>query len=95
MSFVGPLQPQVAIKSFPVEPIRALIADPEGSYLIGGGISGDIFFWEVRAFAIDFFFYGKTLATFGEQIVVIAAFCALCVLFRKVMVVFSCFGNFF
>uniref|UniRef100_A0A0E0EAD2 Uncharacterized protein n=1 Tax=Oryza meridionalis TaxID=40149 RepID=A0A0E0EAD2_9ORYZ len=39
-------KPQVAVKSFPVEPIRALIADPEGSYLIGGGISGDIFFWE-------------------------------------------------
>ncbi|EEE67006.1 hypothetical protein OsJ_23925 [Oryza sativa Japonica Group] len=49
MSFVGPLKPQVAVKSFPVEPIRALIADPEGSYLIGGGISGDIFFWEVAS----------------------------------------------
>uniref|UniRef100_A0A0E0Q730 Uncharacterized protein n=1 Tax=Oryza rufipogon TaxID=4529 RepID=A0A0E0Q730_ORYRU len=42
-------KPQVAVKSFPVEPIRALIADPEGSYLIGGGISGDIFFWEVAS----------------------------------------------
>ncbi|PNT76362.1 hypothetical protein BRADI_1g47490v3 [Brachypodium distachyon] len=40
-------KPQVAVKSFPTEPIRALIADPEGSYLIGGGVSGDIFFWEV------------------------------------------------
>ncbi|EAZ03579.1 hypothetical protein OsI_25715 [Oryza sativa Indica Group] len=59
-------KPQVAVKSFPVEPIRALIADPEGSYLIGGGISGDIFFWEVRAFAIDFFFYG-VLAIEDEQ----------------------------
>lgn len=39
----------MAVKSFPVEPIRALIADPEGSYLIGGGISGDIFFWEVAS----------------------------------------------
>ncbi|XP_040381642.1 protein ROOT INITIATION DEFECTIVE 3-like isoform X2 [Oryza brachyantha] len=42
-------KPQVAVKSFPVEPIRALIADPEGSYLIGGGVSGDIFFWEVAS----------------------------------------------
>ncbi|KAG8046915.1 hypothetical protein GUJ93_ZPchr0008g13701 [Zizania palustris] len=42
-------RPQVAVKSFPVEPIRALIADTEGSYLIGGGISGDIFLWEVSS----------------------------------------------
>lgn len=42
-------KPQVAVKSFPAEPIRALIADPEGSYLIGGGVSGDIFFWEVAS----------------------------------------------
>ncbi|KAF0908561.1 hypothetical protein E2562_026348 [Oryza meyeriana var. granulata] len=42
-------KPQVAVKSFPVEPIRALITDPEGSYLIGGGVSGDIFFWEVAS----------------------------------------------
>ncbi|XP_047073359.1 protein ROOT INITIATION DEFECTIVE 3 isoform X1 [Lolium rigidum] len=42
-------KPQVAVKSFPAEPIRVLIADPEGNYLIGGGISGDIFFWEVAS----------------------------------------------
>ncbi|XP_037459771.1 protein ROOT INITIATION DEFECTIVE 3-like isoform X2 [Triticum dicoccoides] len=42
-------KPQVAVKSFPAEPIRALIADPEGNYLIGGGVSGDIFFWEVAS----------------------------------------------
>ncbi|KAM3212229.1 hypothetical protein ACQJBY_065354 [Aegilops geniculata] len=40
---------KVAVKSFPAEPIRALIADPEGNYLIGGGVSGDIFFWEVAS----------------------------------------------
>ena len=44
------LQPQVAVKSFPAEPIRALLADQEGSYLIGGGSNGNLFLWEVRAF---------------------------------------------
>jgi hypothetical protein len=39
----------VAVKSFPAEPIRALIADQEGSYLIGGGSNGNMFLWEVRA----------------------------------------------
>ncbi|KAL6599155.1 hypothetical protein ACP70R_046019 [Stipagrostis hirtigluma subsp. patula] len=41
--------PQVAVKSFPAEPIHALIADPEGSYLIGGGSNGNIFLWEVAS----------------------------------------------
>jgi hypothetical protein len=40
----------VAVKSFPAEPIRALLADQEGSYLIGGGSNGNLFLWEVRAF---------------------------------------------
>ena len=44
------LQAQVAAKSFPAEPIRALVADQEGSYLIGGGSNGNLFLWEVRAF---------------------------------------------
>ena len=43
------MQPQVAVKSFPAEPIRAFIADPEGSYLIGGGGNGNMFLWEVRS----------------------------------------------
>ncbi|KAJ1294024.1 hypothetical protein BS78_01G114500 [Paspalum vaginatum] len=42
-------KPQVAIKSFPADPIRALIADEEGSYLIGGGSNGNIFLWEVSS----------------------------------------------
>ncbi|CAD6271177.1 unnamed protein product [Miscanthus lutarioriparius] len=42
-------QPQVAVKSFPAEPIRALIADQEGSYLIGGGSNGNMFLWEVSS----------------------------------------------
>uniref|UniRef100_A0A8R7VEN5 WD repeat-containing protein 18 n=1 Tax=Triticum urartu TaxID=4572 RepID=A0A8R7VEN5_TRIUA len=42
-------KPQVAVKSFPAEPIRALIADPEGNYLIGGGGAGGLFFLEVAS----------------------------------------------
>ncbi|CAD6265671.1 unnamed protein product [Miscanthus lutarioriparius] len=42
-------KPQVAVKSFPAEPIRALIADQEGSYLIGGGSNGNMFLWEVSS----------------------------------------------
>nr|CAB3482671.1 unnamed protein product [Digitaria exilis] len=42
-------KPQVAVKSFPAEPIRALIADQEGSYLIGGGSNGNLFLWEVAS----------------------------------------------
>ncbi|CAD6244729.1 unnamed protein product [Miscanthus lutarioriparius] len=38
-------KPQVAVKSFPAERIRALIADQEGSYLIGGGSNGNMFLW--------------------------------------------------
>ncbi|GAB4845533.1 hypothetical protein Ancab_038938 [Ancistrocladus abbreviatus] len=40
-------KPQVEVKSFPVEPIKPLVANSEGTYLIGGGASGYIYFWEV------------------------------------------------
>ncbi|GAB4845536.1 hypothetical protein Ancab_038941 [Ancistrocladus abbreviatus] len=39
-------KPQVEVKSFPVEPIKPLVANSEGTYLIGGGASGYIYFWE-------------------------------------------------
>ncbi|TVU46444.1 hypothetical protein EJB05_05983 [Eragrostis curvula] len=42
-------KPQVAVKSFPAEPIQVLIADPEGSYLIGGGGKGNLFLWQVAS----------------------------------------------
>ncbi|GJN03824.1 hypothetical protein PR202_ga21308 [Eleusine coracana subsp. coracana] len=42
-------KPQVAVKSFPAEPIHVLIADPEGTYLIGGGGKGNIYLWEVAS----------------------------------------------
>ncbi|KAG2329559.1 hypothetical protein Bca4012_020888 [Brassica carinata] len=40
-------KPQVEVKSFPVESITALAANSEGTYIVGGGASGDIFLWEV------------------------------------------------
>ncbi|XWS14714.1 hypothetical protein CRYUN_Cryun35bG0032400 [Craigia yunnanensis] len=40
-------KPQGQIKSFPAEPIKPLAANSEGSYIVGGGSSGDIYLWEV------------------------------------------------
>ncbi|CAN8278377.1 unnamed protein product [Cochlearia groenlandica] len=40
-------KPQVEVKSFPVESINSIVANSEGTYLVGGGISGDIYLWEV------------------------------------------------
>ncbi|CAF2110506.1 hypothetical protein HID58_081777 [Brassica napus] len=40
-------KPQAEVKSFPVESITALTANSEGTYIVGGGASGDIFIWEV------------------------------------------------
>ncbi|CAE6075581.1 unnamed protein product [Arabidopsis arenosa] len=40
-------KPQAEVRSFPVEPIKALVANNEGTYLVGGGNSGDIYLWEV------------------------------------------------
>lgn len=41
------MQPHVEVKSFPAEPIKPLIANSDGTYLVGGGLSGDIYLWEV------------------------------------------------
>ncbi|XVF36291.1 hypothetical protein REPUB_Repub19eG0045500 [Reevesia pubescens] len=40
-------KPQAEVKSFPAEPIKPLAANSEGSYIVGGGSSGDIYLWEV------------------------------------------------
>jgi pre-rRNA-processing protein IPI3 len=37
----------VEVKCFPEEPIKPLVANSEGTYLVGGGLSGNIYFWEV------------------------------------------------
>lgn len=37
------------VKSFPAEPIKPLAANREGTYIAGGGLSGDIYFWEVAS----------------------------------------------
>ncbi|OAY22940.1 protein ROOT INITIATION DEFECTIVE 3 [Manihot esculenta] len=38
---------QVEVKSFPEEPINPLVANSEGAYIVGGGLSGNIYLWEV------------------------------------------------
>jgi pre-rRNA-processing protein IPI3 len=40
-------KPQVDAKSFPAEPINPLVSNSEGTYIIGGGVKGDIYLWEV------------------------------------------------
>ncbi|KAE8661595.1 Basic helix-loop-helix DNA-binding superfamily protein [Hibiscus syriacus] len=40
-------KPQAQVKSFPVEHIKPLAANSLGSYIVGGGSSDDIYFWEV------------------------------------------------
>ncbi|KAB1220216.1 Protein ROOT INITIATION DEFECTIVE 3 [Morella rubra] len=42
-------KPQVEVKSFPAEGIKPLAANREGTYIVGGGVSGDIFLWEVAS----------------------------------------------
>ncbi|KAF6145760.1 hypothetical protein GIB67_016209 [Kingdonia uniflora] len=39
-------RPQPEVKSFPAEPIKALVSNSDGAYIIGGGASGNIFVWE-------------------------------------------------
>ncbi|KAI7733980.1 hypothetical protein M8C21_001403 [Ambrosia artemisiifolia] len=40
-------KPQVEVKSFPAEAINPLACNSEGTYIVGGGVSGDIYLWEV------------------------------------------------
>ncbi|KAL8513870.1 hypothetical protein ACS0TY_013112 [Phlomoides rotata] len=40
-------KPQVEVRSFPAEPIKPLACNSQGTYIAGGGVSGDIYFWEV------------------------------------------------
>ncbi|MCL7051739.1 hypothetical protein MKW94_020119 [Papaver nudicaule] len=37
------------VKSFPAEPISPLVSYADGTYIIGGGSSGNIFLWEVSS----------------------------------------------
>ncbi|KAK7340711.1 hypothetical protein VNO77_21421 [Canavalia gladiata] len=39
---------QVEVKSFPAEPIKPLAANHPGTFIAGGGLSGDIYLWEVE-----------------------------------------------
>ncbi|KAI3687130.1 hypothetical protein L1987_80821 [Smallanthus sonchifolius] len=40
-------KPQVEVKSFPAEAINPLACNSEGTYIAGGGVSGEIYLWEV------------------------------------------------
>ncbi|KAJ7958170.1 protein ROOT INITIATION DEFECTIVE 3-like [Quillaja saponaria] len=42
-------KPQVDVKSFPAEPIKPLAANHQGTYVVGGGLSGNIYLWEVAS----------------------------------------------
>ncbi|KAK1554006.1 hypothetical protein Q3G72_006528 [Acer saccharum] len=41
-------KPQAAVKSFPSEPIKPFASNSVGTYIVGGGQSGDIYLWEVE-----------------------------------------------
>lgn len=40
-------KPQIEVKSFPAEAINPLACNSDGTYIVGGGLSGDIYLWEV------------------------------------------------
>ncbi|PKA57327.1 Guanine nucleotide-binding protein subunit beta-like protein B [Apostasia shenzhenica] len=42
-------KPQVQVRSFPVEPVGPLVSNSDGSYFIGGGLSGHIYLWELAS----------------------------------------------
>nr|GLL18249.1 protein ROOT INITIATION DEFECTIVE 3 [Ipomoea trifida] len=42
-------KPQVEVKSFPAEPITPLVSNADGSFIAGGGASGDIYLWQVAS----------------------------------------------
>lgn len=42
-------KPSVEVKSFPAEHIKPVAANSDGTYLAGGGVSGDIYLWEVTS----------------------------------------------
>lgn len=44
------MQPQVEVKCFPAEPINPLVSNREGTYIVGGGVSGDIYLWQVSVY---------------------------------------------
>jgi len=51
------VQPQVEVKSFPAEPIKPLASNHPGTFIVGGALSGDIYFWEVSFFFGDPLFF--------------------------------------
>lgn len=77
------VQPQVEIKSFPAESIKPLAANREGTYIAGGGLSGDIYFWEVILFYffICLMFYLKIIDLGIGRVVNYDAYSVWCMLY--------------
>ncbi|KAH6812273.1 Transducin/WD40 repeat-like superfamily protein [Perilla frutescens var. frutescens] len=40
-------KPEIEVRSFLAEAIRPIACNSQGTYIVGGGIFGDIYFWEV------------------------------------------------
>uniref|UniRef100_A0A7N0U8N1 Uncharacterized protein n=1 Tax=Kalanchoe fedtschenkoi TaxID=63787 RepID=A0A7N0U8N1_KALFE len=40
-------KPQPEVKSFPAEPIKPIVSNTDGTYIIGGGSLGNMYIWEV------------------------------------------------
>lgn len=53
------MQPQVDVKSFPAEQIKPLAANSEGTYIVGGGLSGNIYLWEVSFLKLSNFSFSE------------------------------------
>jgi pre-rRNA-processing protein IPI3 len=45
----------VGVKCFPEKPVKPLVANSEGTYLVGGGLSRNIYYGEVNFLALSLF----------------------------------------
>ncbi|XVE94913.1 hypothetical protein REPUB_Repub02eG0050700 [Reevesia pubescens] len=58
-------KPHAEVKSFPAEPIKPLAANSDGSYIVGGGSSGDIYLWLLKKWHAHY--RGVTCLVFSED----------------------------
>lgn len=56
-------QAHAEVKNFPAEPINPLVSNSDGTYIVGGGVSGDIYMWEVNICVFCCVFFSTKLAT--------------------------------
>jgi len=61
----------VGVKCFPEKPVKPLVANSEGTYLVGGGLSRNIYFEEVNFLALSLslslFFSSYMVVDFGQR----------------------------